>query len=281
LDAGNEMKTEIREAMRLVAKQLNRGLVSLAALLLLAACGASDPVPATNTPAPGPTAGGTVSVETATPPPAVTQSPSPSVPGEHPFAGILGPISAPPGWSVVLCPGEGDPRLIFLCVNEGEQAIGRVEISTYPLDTLPDFQQMLTTAGLQPGAIDYKNPDHEQRIVTALQAFVEAYHRSISEDRQGAYGSTTTYTRLETSESRVSEMRGVRYGFAGINSDGSTRERWLSHAAFDGDRLYLIVAHYDPASHFSFQSDEQVLLFEPHLAKIVEGLKLPNPLLNE
>src|SRR5687768_10820735 len=211
------------EDMRSTTKQLYRGIV-LPALLVLAACGTSDLVPPTNTTPPGPTAVVTVSIGANTPLPAVT--PSSTAAGEHPFAGILGPTSAPPGWSVILCPGEGDARLIFLCVSEGGQAIGRVEVSTYPLDTLPDFQQMLIDAGLRPGAIDYLNPDHQNQIMTALQAFVEAYHKGISEDRQGVYGDTTKYTRLETAESQVGEMKGIRYGFAGIEPDGSTRERW-------------------------------------------------------
>src|SRR5687767_11693893 len=62
----------------------------------------------------------------------------------NPFPKILGPTPAPEGWNVQPCPGDAP----FLCVSEGVQNIGFVNLSSYPLQTLPEFQKMLSDAGV-------------------------------------------------------------------------------------------------------------------------------------
>lgn len=268
-------------------RRLGAGFAPLV-IVLLAACGEAPASTSTPTSVPPtvvvtPTAGvaPTRTVEkptevVRTPVPTQTASSEPIEPPvdlTNPFPKILGAAPAPEGWSVEPCAGNAP----YLCMQEGEQSVGYVSLNSYPLETLPDFQAMLTEAGVDAEAFDYKNPAHAARARGALTAFVESYHENIMQDREITFGSAKTYERLETEEINVGELPGLRYGFVLMNEDGSVYERWLSFSTFDGEGLFTIVAPFDPNPEQSFRSDEDLLKFEPFLVEIIEGLKMPHP----
>jgi len=204
-------------------------------------------------------------------PTALPTTPEPAVQSDNLFAIILGTVTAPEGWAVRPC--EGDASL--LCVWEGEEAVGTAELMLYPIETLPDFQEMLSSAGVEPGPLEEPAPE----FLAALQEFVADYHTSFETDRQAEYGDRVRYSRLETQEVMVGEMPGLRYGFAGLEPDGGAYERWVTTVAFDGELLYILVAFYRPGEPSSFRSDADLQEFLPQLTPIVARLQLPIPVL--
>ena len=269
-------------------------IVALAVTALSACMGPNNAPPTGSTPGATSTVIATAQATPATPPVAATVEPSPTAtsPGSEStvtpyaptatpgsvFTTVLGTVEAPPGWRAAPCQGDS----WHFCYYEGdsEKAIGIVSfIDMWPLETLPDFQKALTNAGLQPGSIDYRNPEHEQKIRAALQTFVADYHTTFQEDRQITYGDTMKYTRLETQEIRMGSLPAVHYGFALLKQDGSTYERWLSYAAFDGELFYVVVASYSPDAVFTFRSDDDLKTAQPYLLKFTQGMKLPIPTL--
>jgi hypothetical protein len=166
-----------------------------------------------------------------------------------------------------------------LCVLDGSEIVGQVELFMSHLETLPEFQQTLKNEGLAPGSIDYRDTAQAPALKAALTQFVEDYHKTFEEDRRLTYGDTATYARLETEDAGIGDIPGLRYGFLVNDKAGKVLERWISFAAFDGDMLYILTPHYDPRSHMSFRSDEDLQSFEPYMRRIAAGLKLPLPVL--
>lgn len=200
---------------------------------------------------------------------------STDVVGSNVFKFILGAAGAPEDLAVKPCDWDAP----VLCVLSGNELAGQVELFMSHLETLPEFQHLLESAGLIPGSIDYRDARQAPALAAALRTFVENYHRTFEEDRRLTYGDKATYTRLETQEVRIADVPGLRYGFVVHDSGGKVLERWISFAAFDGSILYILTPHYDPRSHMSFRSDEELQRFEPYMSEIATGLKLPLPVL--
>lgn len=194
--------------------------------------------------------------------------------GSNVFKFILGEAVAPEGYSVQPC--EWDAPV--LCVLSGSEIVGQIELFMSHVETLPEFQEMLAKEGLSPGSIDHQDSGQASGIVAALRTFVEGYHKTFEEDRRLTHGDEATYKRLDTQEALIAEMRGLRYGFVVHDKKGKVLERWISFAAFDGNILYIMVPHYDPRSHMSFRTDEEVQQVEPYMRQIVAGLTLPLPI---
>ena len=264
-------------------------LVAILPLLLLAACtstGGEPPAvstptvtimttePATATGEPAITA--TAELATATvPPPEVA---SPTSPPPTPYDGtfwtagnvfsiILGPAPAPAGWQVQPCEGEAP----WLCLLDGQDIVGYVELSVYPLDTHPDFQAILAELGLEAGL---ELPPDDTRA--ALAALAQDYLDIIREDRQITYPDDT-FIRIEPEPVQVGQLPGLAFGFVRENAAGEVQERYLNFNAFDGRVIYWLTAPYDPANVTTFVSDEALTQFEPHLREIIAGLLLPPP----
>jgi hypothetical protein len=195
--------------------------------------------------------------------------------GSNLFKFILGEADAPEGLTVAPCDWDAP----VLCVLEGSEVVGQAELFMSHLETLPDFQKTLESEGLTAGTIDYHNSEQAPGIIAALRTFVEDYHKTFEEDRRLTYGDTATYTRLETQDARIADIPGLRYGFVVNDKESKVLERWISFATFDGSILYILTPHYDPRSHTSFRSDEEVQSFEPYMRDIAANLKLPLPVL--
>ena len=230
-------------------------LVLLAALL--AGCGTA---PALTVPAPTATA------------PAPTAT-APALPSGNPFISVLGPVTAPPGWTVQPCEGQGP----FLCVSTGDGFAGTVELLHYPLDQRQDVQQWMVEAGLEPGQpLDPSDPEQARRAREALHALRADHMGVVEEDRGLTYPEGRSFVLLEPKEVQVGRLPGLFYGFAGVEKDGQTYERWLTYAAVDGRNLYILTAFYDPGdTPGSLPSDEALLTFAPYLRDIIAGLRLP------
>lgn len=165
---------------------------------------------------------------------------------------ILGETSAPEGWRVEPCV---NPTL--LCVYEGEEIIGTVELFTEPV------------AGSQFGQI---LEEEKGEPVPALQRWIESHYETIRSDRQ--LGIPTAQFSADTPEQvAVGNLEGLRYGFTTTHENGVLIDRSIGYMATDGTTLYGIatgVISQDPTG--SFSSDEQAQEFLPHLAKIISGL---------
>jgi hypothetical protein len=194
---------------------------------------------------------------------------------ENLFTLILGPTVVPKGWAVQPCAGAG----AFLCVQAGGELVGNSELALYPIETLPEFQDLLAEAGLEPGPLDWQDPAQQAKLRVALQGFVTSYHTSIEADRQAEYGDQIRYMRLETQATMLGDLPGLRFGFVGLTQSDEVYERWVTFVAFDGDLLYLQVAFYRPDTVSTFRSDEELQIFLPYLAMIVAELQLPLPVL--
>ncbi len=268
-------------------------LAALAAILPAAGCGSPAPIP--TLPAPAATAAiaptATTAAPTATtaeptattgaePTPTPSDAGQPGEPGvdtsvatQNIFETIFTSADAPAGWGVRPCEGTGP----LLCVLDGSEQVGTIELFASHIETMPEFAGMLSGAGLEPGSIDYRDPAQAARIRKAFDAFIESNLKTFEEDRGIRYGGKATFTRLPVQDIRIGDMPGVRYGFTVTDDTGQVVEKWPSHAAFDGRILYILVPHYDAGSFFSFTSLEGLETFEPFVPALLDGLTLPFP----
>jgi hypothetical protein len=190
----------------------------------------------------------------------------------NPWASLLGPSSAPPGWEAQPC--EGDAPM--LCVSAGGQFAGSVELLSLPLESMPDLRKMLVDAGVAAGPLDLSNAAQVAAALSALRDLRADSMATFEADRRATYPDGVTFTPLPAEEVQIGLLPGLAYGFAGLYADGRACERWLTYAAFDGNTLELFSVFYAPGdAPGSFPSDEMLLQFEPYLREILAGLQLP------
>lgn len=187
---------------------------------------------------------------------------------------LLGNISAPPGWNVAPCEGNAP----LLCIASLGKNLGSVQMQVYPREKLPQFENMLVTAGIPMGVkVDYQNPNNQIKIVSALNAWITDSYVKLFKDRQTSYANNITFTTFPPQQVNIGRLQGLRYGFAGINKVGGIQEQHLAYVAFDGNALYVINTALDPkAKSGTFEKLENLALFEPFLSAIAVNLKLPN-----
>lgn len=206
---------------------------------------------------------------------AVPATPNRNSTKENIWKAIVEPTTLPTGWRVRACDGDAP----FLCVTKGREAVGTIELLRYPIETLPDFQKMLVTAGIPVGETNYQSPRRKAQIVTALRAWVADYYSLFARNRQPEYGRQVTFSTTRPQEVTVGNLPGIRYGFTGIERGGRIREKRVGYVAFDGKTLYVIATAFDPLSEIgTFKTAETLRLFEPYLSKIVTELRLTIPL---
>lgn len=253
-----------RKAMTRTHPWLVPGILVLLAALL-AGCGTM--------PAPAATATQAAPLATATELPPTGAPPEPEPISGNPFTALLGPVTAPSGWTVEPCEGQGP----FLCVSTGEAFPGSVELLHFTIDQRQDVAQWMMDAGLEPGQpIDLDDPGQARRAREALHSLRTDHMGVVEEDRGITYPAGRSFVLLDPEEVQVGRLPGLFYGFAGVDEDGQTYERWLTYAALDGENLYILTAFYDPSdTPGSLPSDEALLAFAPHLRDIVAGLRLP------
>lgn len=237
---------------------------------LLTGCGSTPASSATAT-LPAPMATTPAPAATLPAPTATTPEPAPSP--ENPWLHLLGAVTAPPGWTVEPCEGPAP----FLCVSPENAFPGSVELFQYPLDQHQDAQQWLLEAGLELGQpIDSNDAKQARAARGVLRALMADHMGVVEEDREITYPEGRSFVLLEPEEVQVGRLPGLFYGFAGVEEDGQTYERWLTYAATDGRDFFILTAFYDPSdTPGSMPSDEALLTFAPYLRDIVAGLELP------
>ncbi|MBE9159851.1 hypothetical protein IQ265_23890 [Nodosilinea sp. LEGE 06152] len=170
------------------------------------------------------------------------------------WAGILGPISAPENWQVEPCDNE-----VLLCVEANGELIGSVE----------RFSHSISDVNLQGGA-----PVTAESQRQFLQAWVADHYAAIEGDRKVA-DPALTFTGDSPEDINVGSLPGLRYGYTVAHPNGALFDRGIGYVATDGDQVYVFatgVISGDPSGSFS---DEAALeAFEPHLATIIQGLRL-------
>jgi hypothetical protein len=212
--------------------------------------------------------------ETARGDPTVTEGVQPMMdpaPTSHSFATLLGPVRTPDGWSVRPCSREET----LLCVYQGRTLLGIVELTTVRHIDHSGFKKALSDAGIPLGSVDYTDPTYAPQAPRALTAHAAAALADRTLDRELADEAGYALTLAATTVIQIGRLPGVVFGFASIDPQGRTLERWLTYAAFDNDALYLFTAFYSPGMPRSFVSDEQLLRFDPYLRQILARLRLP------
>jgi hypothetical protein len=188
---------------------------------------------------------------------------------------ILGKTPLPEGWEVIPCEGNSP----LLCVSSQGKLLGTVEVGVYSLADYPKFQQNLINVGIFPDSQpDYHSPEYQNKLFTALQAWVADVNGTILRDRQKTFNNTIIYSTYPPQPAFVGKLQGIRYGFVGIKPEGGVQELHISHVAFDGQDLYVMTTAFDPDSVTGkFDELENLAIFQPYLAAIAANLNLPLP----
>ncbi|MFQ4135530.1 hypothetical protein PGN35_004350 [Nodosilinea sp. PGN35] len=170
------------------------------------------------------------------------------------WADILGSTSAPDPWQVEPCDNP-----VLLCVRANGETLGTVERFSYPLSEVS-----------WPGAVP-TTPVAQRQF---LDIWVADHYAAIKTDRAGA-DPNLQFTSIPPEPARVGSLPGLRYGYTITHPNGVVYDRTVGYVATDGDRVYVFVTGVisgDPTGFFADAND--LAAFEPHLATIIEGLRL-------
>ncbi len=192
----------------------------------------------------------------------------------NPFLTLLGVIRVPADLSVRPCSGEAPS----LCVYQANTLQGSVELVTLSLARDVGLQKVLSDAGIALGSVDVTRPEYARQVREALAAHAKTYlalRVDLARNRSATDPQGYTFSPVAPEEVHIGRLPGLAYGFAGVDRDGYTVERWLTYAALDNDTLYLFDALYTAGMPGSFPSDEELLRFEPYLRQTLAGLRLP------
>jgi hypothetical protein len=186
---------------------------------------------------------------------------------------LLGKTSVPDAWKVAPC----QDNATLLCVSDGGERLGTVEIGVYPVNNNPEFQKYLTASGIPLGSkADYQNPEYQAKVIKALQAWVADFYTNLTKNRQGVYGNKVIFSTYPPQQVTIGKLPGIRYGFVGIKSEGGVEEQHIGHITYDGAKLYVITTSFAPgAGAGKFAKLENLAVFQPYLYAIAENLKLP------
>lgn len=214
----------------------------LVLLLALAGCG-DDPAPAA---APRPSA-------LASPTTSPTASPVSPVDWDDPA-----PTTLSGGWSLAPC--EGDAPLV--CFSSAGQVQGAVEVTAFPIDTLPVVQAAL--------------PRGE---AAALQAHAEEYLETFRADRTTGCGDGYGFRADEPVAMTAGGAPLVKVAF-GSGPAGTTAERVVRWVGLrDGMLVSLVISSTTDGACTPGEGDEltpaQLAELEPLLDRLVEASPLP------
>ncbi|MEA5516327.1 hypothetical protein [Nodularia sp. UHCC 0506] len=186
---------------------------------------------------------------------------------------ILGKTSTPNGWKFAPCEGNAP----LLCVSSQEELLGTVEIAIYPVKNNPNFQKNLTDAGIPLDSdVDYQSLEYQNKLLTALKAWVADLNTTFLQDRQDTYKNQILFSAYPPQQTSVGKLQGIRYGFVGIKPEGGVQEQHISHVAFDGKAIYVITTAFNPESVTGkFENLENLAIFQPYLSAIAADLNLP------
>lgn len=214
-----------------------------------------------------------VAIKTQTKSPQTTASKTPNPRKGNTWNQILGNTPTPNGWEVIPCEGN-DP---LLCVSSQGKLLGTVEIGVYPVKNNSNFQKNLRDAGIPlDSQVDYQSPEYQNKLLTALKAWVADLNSNFVKDRQNTDKNQIVFSAYPPQPASVGKLQGIRYGFVGIKPEGGVQEQHLSHVAFDGQAIYVITTAFAPDSITGkFDQLENLAIFQPYFWAIAADLKLP------
>ncbi|GAX34806.1 hypothetical protein [Nodularia sp. NIES-3585] len=202
-----------------------------------------------------------------------TSSTTPNPTQENTWKKILGKTLVPNGWEIAPCEGNAP----LLCIFSQGELLGTVEIGIYPLKDNPNFQKNLADAGIPLDTqVDYQSAEYQNKLFTALKGWVGDLNANFVKDRQDTYQNKIVFSAYPTQKASVGQLQGISYGFVGIKPDGGVQEQHITHAAFDGQAMYVITTAFDPGSITGkFDELENLAIFQPYLSAIASDLNLP------
>ncbi len=190
----------------------------------------------------------------ATPPSSMAEAPAAVDAEIAGWADLLGPTSAPDGWQVAPCENP-----ILLCVRANGEILGTVERFSHPLSEVTGPEGVPTT------------PTAQRQF---LEDWVADHYAAMKSDRAGA-DPALQFSAESPEPSRIGSLSGLRYGYTITHPNGVVFDSTVGYVAIDGDQVYVFVTGVisgDPSGSFGDEAD--LAAFVPHLATIMEGLRL-------
>jgi hypothetical protein len=202
-----------------------------------------------------------------------THSKTPTAIEENTWKKIIGKTPVPKGWQVAPCEESNS----LLCVSSQGQLLGTVEIEVYPVNNNGNFQKNLTDAGIPLNSqVDYQSTEYQNKLLTALKAWVTDLNSTLVKDRQDNNGNKIVFSAYPPQQALVGKLQGLRYGFVGIQPEKGVEAQHINYITFDGSNLYVINTSFDPGSVTGkFDKLENLAIFQPYLSAIAADLKLP------
>ncbi|MBE2197227.1 MAG: hypothetical protein IAE79_01375 [Anaerolinea sp.] len=180
-------------------------------------------------------------------------------------------LTPPEGRRVEPCEGEAP----ILCVNDGQQNAGYVELLIFPLTSYAEDHPIRLVAGDLPANPATYTADQAAAIQQALTILAEEHLDVIAADRAITYPDDT-FTPLPIEPAKMGALSALTFGFVHTNEAEEVVERYLNVAAFDRRFIYWLGSNYDPANVFTFVSDTLITQFAPFFLEIAASLPLPN-----
>ncbi|MEA5596265.1 hypothetical protein [Rivularia sp. UHCC 0363] len=196
---------------------------------------------------------------------------------------LIAETPLPPGWKINPCEQENN----LLCVSANGKPVGTVQMQIFPLESQPNFQEMLLNAGIPPNSnVNDQSPKYSIQIATALNSWVTNNYIALAKSGNYVYDDNlkaaktkdgVLFSPYPLQKVWVGKLEGVRYGFAGLKQKGGVYEQHTGYVAFDGKALYLINTAFNPdLKTGNFEKLENLSVFEPYLNAVAANLKLPN-----
>ncbi|WP_317986586.1 hypothetical protein [Nostoc sp. MS1] len=208
-----------------------------------------------------------------TPTKTATPSKQSSVNQANAWQKLLGSTSAPSNWQVIPCATEAT----LLCVTSQGKDLGTVEVIIYALKDNPNFQKHLIEVGISgSSAADLQNPQFQNKLTNALQAWVADSYSRFTKDHQTKYANNSAFSTYPLQQVTVGKLPGMRYGFVRLKPDGGIQEQYIGYVTSDATQLYVITTSFNSSlSKGKFDNLANLAIFQPYLSAIAENLNLP------
>ncbi|HRQ40588.1 MAG TPA: hypothetical protein PLD25_21955 [Chloroflexota bacterium] len=180
-------------------------------------------------------------------------------------------LTPPEGRRVEPCEGEAP----ILCVNDGQQNAGYVELLIFPLTSYAEDHPIRLVADDLPADPATYTADQAAAIQQALAILAEEHLDVIAADRAITYPDDT-FTPLPIEPAKMGALSALTFGFVHTNEAEEVVERYLNVAAFDRRFIYWLGINYDPANVSTFISDTLITQFAPFFLEIAANLPIPN-----
>ena len=241
------------------------------AVALFSGCGGSEGTkPSTAPPASSTTSSSSVpSTDASTTTSSVEPGTTVPPPEGNPWSEMLEEVSAPPGWTVAACPGDAP----LLCIAH-DGLTSRVKLETTSVDEA-GFNELLSAAGVPVGTTDLGAAAAYPGIMRALRALADDKHVDYAARMEARFPDWKTVFEAPV-VAPIGALNGYRFASRLDDDTEATIARSLWHVAFDGQRIWLVTAEFDPlASEAEGFSDLDTLAeIDPHLTLMMRDISV-------